>query len=40
MSIIIVGVGEAEFDMMEMLDGDVTPLYSNILKRARDRDIV
>ena len=40
MSIIIVGVGDAEFDEMEALDGDIAPLYSNKLKRYRDRDIV
>ena len=28
LSIIIVGVGSADFDQMEALDGDVTPLYS------------
>lgn len=40
MSIIIVGVGNADFDQMEALDGDVEPLYSKNLRRYRDRDIV
>jgi len=40
MSIIIVGVGNADFEMMEQLDGDVAPLYSNTLREYRDRDIV
>mmetsp|Transcript_4694 Transcript_4694/g.7998 ORF Transcript_4694/g.7998 Transcript_4694/m.7998 type:complete len:200 (-) Transcript_4694:272-871(-) len=40
LSIIIVGVGQADFEMMERLDGDVTPLYSKNLKRYRNRDIV
>ena len=40
LSIIIVGVGQADFDQMEQLDGDVTPLFSNKLNRYRNRDIV
>ena len=28
LSIIIVGVGDADFEEMVQLDGDVTPLYS------------
>jgi len=40
LSIIIVGVGDADFEEMETLDGDVTPLYSNSLRKYRDRDIV
>jgi len=40
LSIIIVGIGSADFSMMEALDGDVTPLYSKKLKSYRDRDIV
>lgn len=40
MSIIIVGVGDADFEQMEQLDGDVAPLYSNISRKYRDRDIV
>ena len=33
LSIIIIGVGEADFQLMEELDGDVVPLYSEKLKR-------
>ena len=40
MSIIIVGVGIADFEQMEALDGDVAPLYSKNLRKYRDRDIV
>lgn len=40
LSIIIVGVGEAEFDKMDDLDGDDTPLYSKKYRRYRERDIV
>ena len=40
LSIIIVGVGNADFDQMEALDGDVEPLYSKSARRHRDRDIV
>jgi hypothetical protein len=40
LSIIIVGVGQADFEQMEQLDGDVTPLYSNKLGKYRNRDIV
>lgn len=40
LSIIIVGVGDADFEMMEQLDGDVTPLYSKGMRKYRDRDIV
>lgn len=29
-SIIIVGIGNADFDQMEALDGDEAPLYSRI----------
>lgn len=28
LSVIIVGVGSADFDQMETLDGDVNPLFS------------
>ena len=28
LSIIIVGIGEADFDQMEQLDADLTPLFS------------
>ena len=40
LSIIIVGIGDADFDQMEQLDGDVTPLYSSALGRYVARDIV
>ena len=40
LSLIIVGVGDADFEQMEQLDGDVTPLYSNKLRKFRNRDIV
>jgi len=40
LSIIIVGIGDADFDNMEQLDGDVTPLFSRRLNKYRDRDIV
>jgi hypothetical protein len=40
MSIIIVGVGQANFDSMEELDADVSPLYSEKHKRYMSRDIV
>jgi len=40
LSIIIIGVGNADFSMMEELDGDVEPLYSSFLRKFRDRDIV
>lgn len=40
MSIIIVGVGEADFEEMEALDGDEEPLFSKILGKYRERDIV
>jgi hypothetical protein len=40
LSIIIVGVGEANFDKMDVLDADDTPLYSNAHKKQMERDIV
>lgn len=40
LSIIIVGVGSANFDSMDQLDADETPLYSNKYKRYMDADIV
>jgi len=40
LSIIIVGIGDHNFWLMEKLDGDVTPLYSTNLGRYRERDIV
>lgn len=32
-SIIIVGVGDADFESMDELDGDTNPLYSTTLKK-------
>ncbi len=40
MSIIIIGVGDADFSKMEDLDGDIAPLYSSKLGKYVDRDIV
>ena len=40
LSIIIVGVGRADFKQMVTLDGDVTPLFSRKLNKYRNRDIV
>lgn len=40
LSIIIVGVGDADFEAMEQLDGDVSPLYSQRLSKYCSRDIV
>lgn len=40
LSIIIVGIGSADFEQMEALDGDDAPLYSQTLGRYRNRDIV
>lgn len=40
LSIIIVGVGEANFDMMRCLDADNEPLLSRKWKKYADRDIV
>lgn len=40
LSIIIVGVGNADFSQMETLDGDITPLFSQKLNQYRKRDIV
>lgn len=40
MSIVIVGVGDADFDQMEQLDADVSPLYSNACRRYQSRDNV
>lgn len=39
-SIIIVGVGNADFTQMELLDGDVNPLYSRKHQKHIFRDIV
>ena len=40
LSIIIVGVGGAEFDQMTKLDGDETPIFSQKFDQYRERDIV
>ena len=40
MSIIIIGVGNFDFEQMEALDGDASPLYSKKLDKYADRDIV
>jgi len=40
LSVIIVGVGGAEYDQMQDLDGDVEPLYSKKLRKHINRDIV
>jgi len=40
MSIIIVGVGEEDFSLMDELDADITPLYSTTEKKYMERDIV
>lgn len=40
LSIIIVGIGEADFDQMEQLDADENPLYSKSLGKYASRDIV
>ena len=40
MSIIIVGVGEENFDAMDVLDADNEPLYSRAHKKYMERDIV
>lgn len=40
LSIIIVGVGEADFEAMDVLDADDEPLYSRKLKKKMERDIV
>lgn len=40
LSIIIVGVGNHNFDKMDVLDGDDEPLYSKKYKKYRERDIV
>ena len=40
LSIVIVGVGEADFDSMETLDADTNPLYSGLYKKFMARDIV
>jgi hypothetical protein len=40
LSIVIVGVGEADFSSMDLLDADEEPLYSQKFKRYMSRDIV
>ena len=40
LSIIIVGIGAANFDKMDVLDGDDEPLYSKKYKKHWSRDIV
>lgn len=40
LSIIIVGVGSADFSSMDQLDADETPLYSQKFRRYMDADIV
>jgi hypothetical protein len=40
LSIVIVGVGCADFERMDELDADTTPLYSNKFGKYMSRDIV
>lgn len=40
LSIVIVGVGDADFDSMDVLDADTNPLYSKKYKKYMSRDIV
>jgi vacuolar-type H+-ATPase subunit F/Vma7 len=40
LSIIIVGVGNENFESMNQLDADEVPLYSNAHKKYMERDIV
>jgi len=40
LSIIIVGIGEADFEQMDLLDADDSPLYSKKLGKYASRDIV
>lgn len=40
LSIIIVGVGSADFSSMDVLDADDQPLYSNKYKKNMTADIV
>ena len=40
LSIIIVGVGSADFSAMDVLDADETPLYSKRYKKNMSADIV
>ena len=40
LSIIIIGVGAADFETMEILDADKEPLYSNAFGKGASRDCV
>jgi len=40
LSIVIVGVGSADFSSMETLDADEAPLYSQAFRTYQTRDIV
>lgn len=40
LSIIIVGVGSADFEAMECLDADFEPLYSKKYRKCMEADIV
>ena len=40
LSIVIVGVGEANWEAMDQLDADESPLYSMAYKKNMSRDIV
>lgn len=40
LSIVIVGVGSADFSSMEQLDADEAPLYSQKIRQYQTRDIV
>lgn len=40
LSIIIIGVGDADFDAMDQLDADVSPLFSKTDNKYASRDIV
>ena len=40
LSIVIVGVGDADFDSMDQLDADTEPLYSKKYRKYMARDIV
>jgi len=40
LSIVIVGVGNADFESMEILDADINPLFSQKYKKYMSRDIV
>jgi hypothetical protein len=40
LSIIIVGIGNADFDQMDQLDADETPLFSRKWNKYMSRDIV